>query len=119
MQGVVFNANYLAYADDAVARWFAAALPASAMYTAGNGDAVFDFMVKKAKVTWSAGSTFPDVLDLDCSVSRWGTTSFDVAIAGSCRGEPRFDVTLVYVSITPGTHSPAPIPELVTSALSA
>lgn len=119
MQGVVFNAHYLAYADDAIARWFAAALPAGAMYAAGNDAASFDFMVKKAEVTWTAGTTYPDVVDLDCSVSRWGTTSFDVAIAGSCRGEHRFDITLVYVSVTPGTHTPAPVPDAVRAALSA
>ena len=118
MQGVVFNAHYLAYADDAIARWFEAVMPPGAMYTAGNGDAAFDFMVKKAEVVWTTGTTYPDVVDLDCSVSRWGRTSFDVSIAGSCGGEPRFDITLVYVSVAPGTHTPAPIPDAVKAALS-
>jgi acyl-CoA thioester hydrolase len=116
MQGVVFNANYLAYADEAVARWFEAALPPGA-YVAGSAAATFDFMVKKAVVTWSAGSTYGDTIDLDCSVERWGNTSFDVRVAGSVRGDERVVIQLVYVSVTPGTHTPCPVPDSVRAAL--
>ena len=119
MQGVVFNAHYLAYADDAVAQWFTAVLPADAMFVAGNGDATFDFMVKKATVTWAGGSTFGDVLDLDCSVGRWGTTSFDVVVRGSVGGDERVEIVLVYVSVTPGMHTPCRVPESLKAALDA
>jgi acyl-CoA thioester hydrolase len=119
MQGVVFNAHYLAFADDAIAQWFRAALPADAMYVAGNGDATFDFMVKKATVTWVGGSTFGDVLDLDCTVGRWGTTSFDVHVRGSVGGEERVEIVLVYVSVAPGTHRPCPVPENLKALLAA
>jgi acyl-CoA thioester hydrolase len=117
MQGVVFNAHYLAYADDAIAQWFRSALPADAMYVAGNGEATFDFMVKKATVTWSGGSTFGDVLDLDCSVERWGNTSFDVAVRGSVDGDERVEIVLVYVSVAPGTHTPCRVPEPLKAVL--
>ena len=117
MQGVVFNAHYLAYADDAIAQWFKAVLPAKAMFVAGNGDATFDFMVKKATVTWSGGSTFGDIIDLDCSVGRWGTTSFDVVVRGSVAGDERVEIVLVYVSVTPGTHTPCPVPDTVKAHL--
>ena len=43
-QGVVFNANYLAYVDDAVDRWFATVL-----HGEGFGDS-FDCMVKQATI---------------------------------------------------------------------
>ena len=119
MQGVVFNAHYLAFADDAVMQWFLAALPAGAMYVAGNAAATFDFMVKKAVVTWCGGSTVNDVIDLDCRVPRWGDSSFDVEIAGSSAGEDRFDVVLTYVSVTPGTHTPCRVPAEVRAALGA
>jgi acyl-CoA thioester hydrolase len=117
MQGVVFNAHYLAYADDAVTRWLAATLPGG-MYVAGNDAASFDFMVKKASVTWIAGLKFPDTVDLDCAVTRWGRTSFDVTVTGTVAGSDRFVVELVYVSVTPGTHSPCPVPDDVRSLLS-
>lgn len=118
MQGVVFNAHYLAYADDAVTQWLRSALPAGAMYVSGNDDATFDFMVKKAVVTWARGSTFGDVLHLDCSVNRWGNTSFDIVVRGSAAGEERFDVVLTYVSVTPGTHTPCAVPDDLKSLLS-
>jgi acyl-CoA thioester hydrolase len=117
MQGVVFNAHYLAYADDAVMQWFLARLPADAMYVAGNTAATFDFMVKKAAVTWSAGSTVTDLIDLDCSVARWGKSSFDIHIAASSNGADRFQVGLTYVSVTPGTHQPCRVPAAVRAAL--
>lgn len=117
MQGVVFNAHYLAYADDAVMQWFLSALPADAMYVAGNAAATFDFMVKKAVVTWSDGSTVNDVIDLDCSVPRWGNSSFDVDVAGTANDAARFDILLTYVSVTPGTHTPCRVPAPVRSAL--
>lgn len=118
MQGVVFNAHYLAYADDAILQWFASVLPAGAMFVTGNDSATLDFMVKKVVVTWSAGSTVSDVLDLDCSVDRWGNTSFDVVVRGSTGGEERFDVVLTYVSVTPGTHKPCRVPDSLKAALS-
>lgn len=118
MQGVVFNAHYLAYADDAVARWFEAVLPAGAAYTVGNADAVFDFMVKKAVVTWSAGSTYGDTIEFDCSVARWGNTSFDVRVAGIVGETERVAIDLTYVSVAPGTHQPCPVPDAIKSALS-
>jgi acyl-CoA thioester hydrolase len=119
MQGVVFNAHYLAYADDAVAQWFESVLPPGAMYVSGNGDATFDFMVKKAVVTWVAGSTFGDALDLECSVDRWGTSSFDVAVRGRVGGDERVEIVLTYVSVRPGTHTPCRVPDDVREALSA
>jgi len=118
MQGVVFNAHYLAYADDAVAQWLQSALPAGALYVSGNGAATFDFMVKKAVVTWAAGSTFGDVVDLDCSIERWGNTSFDIAAVGTVGGADRFEVILTYVSVRPGTHTPCRVPDDLRSALS-
>jgi len=117
VQGVVFNAHYLAYADHAVARWFADALPPGTLAAVGNTSATFDFMVKRACVTWSGPTGYGEILDLDCSVPRWGTTSFDVRAVGSVAGDERVEIELVYVSVAPGTHQPCPVPEWVKAAL--
>ena len=50
MQGIVFNAHYLAYCDDAFGAWVEAAMP-GAMSFVGNAGS-FDVIVKKAVVTW-------------------------------------------------------------------
>jgi acyl-CoA thioester hydrolase len=117
MQGVVFNAHYLAYCDDALTAWMAAALPEAVPYF-GSPSPTFDYMVKKAELTWTAPFRFGDVVDLDCSVVRWGTTSFDVRVRGTVDGHERFFADFVQVSVTPGTNTPAAVPDHVKAALS-
>ena len=117
MQGVVFNAHYLAYCDDAVDTWLREALPGQ-VYAGGDG-ATFDFMTKVASVTWYRGLKFGELADLECTVSRFGRTSFEITIEGSVDGEPSFTTNLTYVSVEPGTHRPCPVPDHVRVALSA
>ncbi len=110
MQRVVFNANYLAYIDDAVDTWVRASL--------GHfEDLGFDFMVKKCTIEWQSGAEFGDTIDLAVGVSRWGNTSFDVAVTGTVGERPVFTATLVYVSTTPGSATPTPVPDSVRAAL--
>lgn len=120
MQHVVFNANYWVYADDLVAQWMRHAIAAGT----GSGTPatnvfaeMFDFMLKKAEGTWHKGAAYGDTIEASCRVARWGNTSFDVAIAMSVGGEPCFDATITYVSVTPGTHTPCPVPDAVRAAL--
>lgn len=118
MQRVVFNANYWVYADDAVAQWMRAALGAdsgSAAQDLFGGS--FDFMLKKAEGIWHKGAEYGDVIAAECAVERWGNTSFDVTVAMTVRGEPCFDALITYVSVTPGTHTPSPVPDHVKAAL--
>ena len=117
MQGIVFNAHYLAYCDDAFGAWIGAALP-GAMDFVGN-DGSFDVMVKQAVITWHGAVRFGESLDIDCSVERWGRSSFDVTFRGAVAGEHRFDVIVTYVNVSPGTHDPEPVADDVKSALSA
>ncbi|HET6949238.1 MAG TPA: thioesterase family protein [Acidimicrobiales bacterium] len=110
MQGHVFNAHYLAFVDDAFSAWLRAAL----------GDyqaAGFDMVVKAATLTWHGGAGFDDLLAIDVAVGRWGTTSFDLTYEGSVGERPVFSAVLTYVSVTPGTTNPAPVPPAVRAAL--
>jgi acyl-CoA thioester hydrolase len=117
MQGVVFNAHYLAYCDDAVDTWLRQALPGQ-IYAGADG-ATFDFMTKVASVTWYRGLRFGELADLECTVSRFGRTSFEITIEGSVAGEPSFTTNLTYVSVEPGTDRPCPVPDHVRVALTA
>ena len=86
MQKVVFNANYLAYIDDATDTWMRTAL--GEFETTG-----FDFMVKKITIEWQSAARFGEQLELDVEVRRWGTSSFDVGVTGrwgalGARGHP-------------------------------
>jgi acyl-CoA thioester hydrolase len=120
MQGVVFNANYWMYADDVVAQWMKVAV--SQLQGEGGevltwADIGFDFMLKTATGTWHKGATYGNTLDAACSVTRWGNTSFDVSVVMTVADEPIFDCTITYVSVTPGTHTPTPVPQKLRDAL--
>jgi acyl-CoA thioester hydrolase len=114
MQRVVFNAHYFAYCDDAVDTWFRSVLAPDG---GGFEDIGFDFMLKKAELVWHAPLVFGEIARLACTVTRWGTTSFDVAIEGGVDGDPRFAATITYVSTVPRENSPQPVPAAVRAAL--
>ena len=121
MQRVVFNANYFVYCDDAVDTWtrFALADELKKSGTSTDLHAIgFDFMLKTTQLTWHSPVKFGDTLDMKCEVSRWGNSSFDVAINGSVDGNSRFDAVITYVSVDPTSQRPAPIPAFVKDALS-
>jgi acyl-CoA thioesterase FadM len=121
MQRVVFNANYFVYVDDAVDTWTRFAL-SDELKKAGSSTDLhaigFDFMLKTTQLTWHSPVKFGDTLDMHCAVSRWGNSSFDVAINGSVDGKSRFDAVITYVSVDPTSQRPAPIPAFVKDALS-
>ena len=120
MQNVVFNANYWMYADDVVAQWLRYSVAQHTGQENAEWSALgFDFMLKTATGTWHKGATYGDVIDATCSVSRWGNTSFDVAVSMTVRGEAIFDSAITYVSVTPGTHTHVAVPENIRAALSA
>jgi acyl-CoA thioester hydrolase len=110
MQQVVFNANYLAYVDDAIDSWMREEL-------GDFEDLDFDFMVKKATIEWQSAARRGDLLELDVAVVRWGTTSFEVEVRGSVGEQPVFSAALVYVSTVPGRPTAAPVPPWVRQAL--
>jgi len=114
-QGVVFNAWYLAWFDDAMTAFLAArGLPYRTMIDAG-----YDVQLVRSEIGWRAGVGFGEAVEVAVSTSRIGRTSF--ALDFEVRRAP--DVTCtgrsVYVVIaTDGTGKRA-IPPLVADALGA
>jgi acyl-CoA thioester hydrolase len=111
LQGVVFNAHYLAYVDHCVDRWLR-----SLEVLTPDGD--WDIMVKKASVEWHGAAGLGDVLTLVPKVTRWGNTSFDVTVDGSVGPRPVFQAVLLYIGVKMGTKEPAPPPSNIRAALS-
>jgi acyl-CoA thioester hydrolase len=111
MQRHVFNAHYLAYMDDAADAWFREVLGDD--YTDQ-----LDMVVKKVEIVWHGSATFGDILAIDVSATRFGTTSYDIGFAGSVGESPVFEATLTYISVSPGTTTPTPVPDAVRAALS-
>lgn len=104
MQRVVFNANYLAYCDDAADYWFRTL---GVELEAGT----WDVMVKKASITWDGAARVHDDLAIEVSVSRWGTTSFDVRFEGTVDGAPVFTADITYVAVVTGSTDTVPVPD--------
>jgi acyl-CoA thioester hydrolase len=90
LQGVVFNAHYLAYVDHCIDRWLRSlgVLGASSEW---------DIMVKKATVEWSGSAGVGD---------------------GSVGERPVFQAQILYIGVRLGTKEPMPPPPEVRAALS-
>jgi acyl-CoA thioester hydrolase len=113
LQNVVFNAHYMAFCDMAFSSWLQEAIGWTGV------DDPDDWMLVKATIEWQGSATYGDILDVDCGVARWGTTSFDVAYRGTVDGRPVFTATVTYVTVEPGTKQKRPVPESMRSALGA
>jgi len=105
-QGVVFNAHYLAYMDDAMEKWLR---PIRAL-----GDELgWDMMLKRCAIEWHGTLGARDFLDIDVAVARWGRTSWDLGYRGSCAGRLVFTARVVYVSVVAGKGTPMETPREV------
>jgi acyl-CoA thioester hydrolase len=111
MQKVVFNANYLAYCDDAAEGWVRAK-------GTPTHDLGWDFMLKKSTIEWSGAATVNDEIDIAVQATRWGTTSFDVTFTGTVGERPIFTNVITYVGVKLGTLETMAPPEDVKLALS-
>ena len=112
MQGVVFNAHYLAYCDDAVDTWLRS-------LDANFEQHGWDIMLKKAVIEWQGSAGLGDTIDIDLGVTRWGNTSLDVGFTGTVGGRPVFTATITYVGVAFGTKTPTPPPGEIRRLLSA
>ncbi len=108
MQGIVFNPNYLAYADVAMTeylRWAGFPYPQALLpYGA-------DIFAVSSKVDFRAPAVFDDLLTLGARVRRIGNSSFTFAIA-VFRGEDLLtEVETTYVCATPDERKPVTVPQ--------
>jgi acyl-CoA thioester hydrolase len=109
-QGVVFNANYLAYVDDAMDHWMRSHSDQAWVST-------WDVMLKAARIVWHGPASWPEELAVDCAVARWGRTSFDVVYGLRVGERPVAEVLVTYVSVGAGTQAPEPPPAEVVAAM--
>lgn len=112
LQGVVFNAHYLAYCDDACDTWLRT-IPG------GIGEGTWDVMLRKAEITWHGSAGLNDVMVIDVGIRRWGNRSFDVGFEGGVDGRPVFSATVTYVAVRAGTTESMPVPDDFRSAVAA
>lgn len=111
LQGVVFNANYLVFADISVSEYFRAlrvamALPPDGFGPFGEG---LDCMVRSAELDFRGSARADDLLDLGARIARMGRSSFSFEFA-IWRGDELLTVIRNhYVTVTKADWRPAPI----------
>lgn len=105
-QGVVFNAHWLTYFDEACTRFFEdmGFPPAEAFFRD------FDLMVVKATIEWQGPAGFDEHVDIAVEPSRLGTSSLDLRYTATVTDRAVCVGTITYVSVKPGTHDSTPIP---------
>ena len=106
MQGIVFNAHYLAYADEAVVGVLASlGTPYDGLLARG-----LDTAVVASELTWTAPARYGDVVHVDGVVERVGRTSFTLAFTISVEDRPCCRVRTTYV-LTDTGRTPTPVPD--------
>ncbi len=112
-QNVVFNAHYLAYFDLALTELWRAALGSyGAMVDAG-----FDVVVAAATVRYRRPARFDDLLDLEITVARLGTTSMQTAYRVTRDGELLAEGEVTHVYVSTADYAKTPIPGWIREAL--
>lgn len=106
-QGVVFNANYMAYMDDATEVWLRALSSPDDIHDQ------WEWMLVRATLEWQSSARSGDLLDIEVAVLRFGTTSFDFGFIGTIEGRPVFRGRSVCVTVDKDTLTKKPTPEHV------
>jgi acyl-CoA thioester hydrolase len=103
-QGVVFNAHYLTWADEASSAWWAATgLPWQSL-TAGGAEPV----VKASTLEWSSSARWGDTVVVDADTEKVGRTSVTVRFTVRVDARVCCVVRNTYVWLTDGGSAPWP-----------
>ncbi len=111
-QGVVFNAHYVAYMDDATEVWVR-----SLELDGTEGAPGWEWMIAHVSVDWISSARCGDLLDIDVGIIRWGRTSFDFGFIGRIGEREVFRARSVGVTVERDTLRPMTTPDFVRRAL--
>lgn len=107
LQGVVFNAHYLAYFDNSINELLRAACGSYRSII----EQGIDVVVAEAQLRFRAAARFEDELTLEVAISRLGTTGITTSHRILRDGEPLVDGTLRHVLVNLSTMTKTPIPD--------
>jgi len=113
-QGVVFNAHWMTYFDEACTR-FIGSLGFGPNFWINE----FDVMLVRAVLEWTGPARFDDWVDITVEPSRLGTKSFDLNYRARVGGEPACEATITYVAVKPGSTTSVPLSDAVRAVLEA
>jgi acyl-CoA thioester hydrolase len=112
-QGVVFNANWLAYFDVVLTELWRERVGDYTEMTDGGSDMV----VAEATVRFLGSAVFDDEVDFELSVTRLGNTALGTSLVASVAGRPVVEGAMRHVFIDPASKAKKPMPEYVREAL--
>jgi acyl-CoA thioester hydrolase len=112
-QGVVFNANWLAYFDIVVTElWRDRVVDYKDMLAAGT-----DMVVAEATVRFLGPAGFDDYIDFEVSIARLGNTAVSTRIDAAVEGRPVASGDMRHVFIDPTTKTKKEMPAAVREGL--
>jgi acyl-CoA thioester hydrolase len=112
-QGVVFNANYLAFFDVVLTEFWREAIgPYNAMIDAGA-----DMVVAESRIRFLGPAAFDDELDFELRVARLGNTALGTLIDAHVDEQPVVAGEMRHVFIDPATKQKRPMPDDIRQAL--
>jgi acyl-CoA thioester hydrolase len=114
-QGVVFNANYLAYVDVSLTELWREAFGGYGSMT----DLGFDVMVADVHAAFRAPARFDDELDVALAIERFGRTSMTTAWTASVGDRVCVEGEIVHVWVDAATYRPVPVPDEARARLAA
>ena len=114
LQGVVFNAHYLAYIDLTMTELWREAIPGGYQAMVADGA---DMVVAEVGLRFRAPARFDDQIEVEASIARLGTTGMttSVRIVREDAVLAEGDMRHVFVSVKDGAKRP--IPDEVRAAL--
>jgi acyl-CoA thioester hydrolase len=112
-QGVVFNANYLAYFDVVLTEWWREALGSySAMLEAGA-----DMVVAETRIVFRSSAVFDDEIDFELRVMRLGTTALQCRIDAYVGERLVLEGEIRHVFIDPESKAKRAMPDEIRAGL--
>jgi acyl-CoA thioester hydrolase len=113
LQGVVFNAHYLAYIDVAITELWRAALGSYQTML----DRGVDIVVADAHLRFHAGARFDQELTLELAITHMGNASIVTRHRIAHLDCALVDATMVHVTVDRKTLSKTPIPDWLRAGL--
>ena len=113
-QGVVFNANYLAYFDVILTEFWREAIGA---YNAMIDDYGADMVVAESRIRFLGPAAFDEEVDFELRVARLGNTALNTLIDASVGERPVVAGEMRHVFIDPATKGKRPMPDDIRAGL--
>jgi acyl-CoA thioester hydrolase len=114
VQGVVFNANWLAYFDVVITElWRALIGDYSGMVEEGA-----DMMVAEAGIRFRGSARFDDLVEFRLTVTSLSNTAMSTRIEAWVGDDLAVEGSMRHVFVEPGTNTKLPIPDHIRAALS-